>query len=95
MGKFDLFLGLHLEHRFYSHTDNLSKSLQSEKMPAVSSKELANVAISLFQSLRVEESFESFYNVVLKIMKKKELAFISEPKLPSKRHTPDYSIIKH
>ena len=38
MGKFDLFFGLHLGHRLYSHTDkififhsHLSKSLQSEK----------------------------------------------------------------
>ena len=30
MGKFDLFFGLHLGHRLYSHTDNLSKSLKSE-----------------------------------------------------------------
>ena len=31
MGKFDLFFGLHLGNRLYSHMDNLSKSLQSEK----------------------------------------------------------------
>ena len=55
MGKFDLFFGLHLGHRLYSHTDNLSKSLQSKKMSAASSKRLANLTISLFQSVRVEE----------------------------------------
>ena len=59
MSKFDLFFGLHLGHRLYSHTDNLSKSLQGEKMSVASSKRLANLTISLFQSLRVEESFES------------------------------------
>ena len=62
-------------------------------MSAASSKRLANLTISLFQPLRLEESFESFYNVVLKKMK--ELPFISEPKLPQKRCTPDYSIINH
>ena len=41
-------------------------------MSAGFSKRLANFTISLFQSLRVEESFRSFYNVVLKIMKKKK-----------------------
>ena len=56
-------------------------------------KRLANLTISLFQSLRVEESFESFYNVFLNKMK--ELPFISEPKLPRKRCGPDYSIINH
>ena len=66
MGKFDLLFGLHLGHRLYSHTDNLSKLLQSEKISAAFSKQLANLTISLFRSLRVEEDFKSFYNVVLK-----------------------------
>ena len=59
MGKLDLFFGLHLEHCLYSHTDNLSKSLQCEKS-AVSSKRLANLTKSLFQPLTVQKSFESF-----------------------------------
>ena len=66
MGKFHLFFGLHLGHRLCSHTDNLLKSLQSEKMSTASSKQLANLTVSLFQSLRVEEPFKSFYNAVLK-----------------------------
>ena len=60
LAKFDLFFGLHLGHRLYSHTANLSKSLQSEKMSAAFSIRLANLTISLFQSLRVERSSESF-----------------------------------
>ena len=43
--KFYLFFGLHLGHRLYSHTENLSKSLQIEKMSAASSKRLANPTI--------------------------------------------------
>ena len=66
MGKFDFFFRLHLGHRLYSHTDNLSNSLQSEKMSVATSKRLANLTVSLVQSIRVEESFESFYNAVLK-----------------------------
>ena len=65
MGIFHLFFGIHLGHRLYSHTENLLKSLQSE-MSAASSKRLANLTVSLFQSLRVEECFESFYNAILK-----------------------------
>ena len=68
MGKSDLFFGLHFVHHSYSHTDNLSKSLQNKKMSAAFSKRLTNFIISLFQSLWAEESFESFYNVVLKKM---------------------------
>ena len=59
ISKLDLFFGLHLKHRLYSHTDNLSKSLQCEKS-AVSSKRLANLTKSLFQPLTVQKSFESF-----------------------------------
>ena len=54
---------------------------------------MAILTISLFQSLRFEESFESFCNAVLK--KIKELPFLSEPKLPRQRRAPDYSIISH
>ena len=65
MGIFHLFFGIHLGHRLYSHTENLLKSLQSE-MSAASSKRQANLTVSLFQSLRVEECFKSFYNAILK-----------------------------
>ena len=51
MGKSDLFFGLHFGHHSYSHTDNLSKSLQNKKMSAAFSKRLTNFIISLFQSL--------------------------------------------
>ena len=60
-------------------------------MSAVSSKRPANLTISLFQSLRVEESFKSFNNVVMK--KLNEQAFISQAKLPGKLRAPDCSII--
>ena len=62
-----------------------------KKMFAASIKRLANLIISQFQSIRIEGSFESFYNVVLKKMK--ELLFTSEPKLPRKRLAPDYFVI--
>ena len=86
MGKFDLFFGLHLGHHLYSHTENLSKSLQSEKMSSTSSKRLANLTISLSQSLIVVVSFESFYNFILKK---------TRAKVTPQRRAPDYSIINH
>ena len=58
-------------------------------MSAASRKRLAILTISMFPSLRVEESSESFYNVVLKAMK--QLRSISEPKLLGKLRGPDYS----
>ena len=81
MAKFDLFFGLHLLRCLYSHTDNLSKSLQCKKMSAASSKWLASLTISLFQSPGVEESFKSFYSVVLKKKKTKRIAIYFRAKI--------------
>ena len=59
-------------------------------MSVASSKRLENLTVSLFQSLRVEEPFGSFYKVALGKMK--ELPFISEQRKLSRKHcAPDYS----
>ena len=36
MNTFDFFFGLHLGERLFSHTDNLSKTLQKTRMSAAS-----------------------------------------------------------
>ena len=43
MERSDFFFGLHLGEWLYSHTDNLSKTLQDTKMAAVSGQRLANL----------------------------------------------------
>ena len=43
MNTFDFFFGLHLGVRLFSQTDNLSKTLQKTKMPAVSGQRVANL----------------------------------------------------
>ena len=39
--KFDFFFGLSIGHRLYSHTDNLSKTVQAKKMSVCTSKRTA------------------------------------------------------
>ena len=41
MEKFDFFFGLSIGHRLYSHTDNLSKTVQAKKMSVCTSKRTA------------------------------------------------------
>ena len=91
MYKFWLFFGLSLGQRFYSHTDNLSKTLQGTKMSATSSKRLENFTIEVFESLRNEESFNMLYNTICE--KAKHHYFVAAPVLPRKRRAPNYSII--
>ena len=43
MDPFEFFFSFHLGERLYSYTDNLSKTLQSSKMAAVSGQRLANL----------------------------------------------------
>ena len=51
MESFSLYFGLLLSHRIYSLTDNLSKTLQKEKMSALSSQRLANLTTETIQGM--------------------------------------------
>ena len=65
MTSFDLFFGLSIGYRLFSHTDNLSKTLQAEKMSACSSKKNANLVVSVLESMRNEESFNNIYDAIV------------------------------
>ena len=82
MESFHLFFGLNLVQRFFSHTDNLSKTLQAREMSAYSSKRLGELKIQLLQNKRSEHSFNSFYDTVAK--KSTECEFIKDPISPRK-----------
>ena len=45
MSTFQFFFGLYLGQRLFSITDNLSKALQSEKLSAVSSQNMASLTL--------------------------------------------------
>ena len=52
MESFFFYFGLNLGSKLYAHTDNLSKTLQKEKISAVSGKELADLTIKTMQGMR-------------------------------------------
>ena len=64
MEKFDFSFGLNIGHRLYSHTDNLSKTLQAEKMSACTSKRTAELVLSVLEGLRNEDSFKSLFQII-------------------------------
>ena len=52
MKSFSFYFGLNLGRKLYAHTDNLSKTLQKEKMSAISGKELADLTIKTMHGMR-------------------------------------------
>ena len=64
MNTFDFFFGLNLGERLFSHTDNLSKTLQKTKMSAVSGRRVANVTKQVLEKMRNNECFKSFYDTM-------------------------------
>ena len=86
MSNFDFFFGLHLDERLFSHTDNLSKTLQKTKMSAVSGQRVANRTKQILHKMRNNECFKSFYDTV--VTKSKKYPSISEPALPRQKRAP-------
>ena len=76
MKTFNFFFCLGLDQQHYSLTDNLSKTLQEEKMSAVSGQRLASVTAETIQSMR---------NIQILIYFTKQF----EPVLPRKRSQPN------
>ena len=66
MGDFRFFHGLNLAHTVYSITDNLSKTLQKEKLSAVEEKSVAMKTVQTFKNMRNEQSAGLFLAKVSK-----------------------------
>ena len=77
MRTFLFYFSLLLGHRIYALTGNLSKTLQKEKMSAVSGQRLANLTVQTFQTMCNTESFKLFFETVVK--KAKQHSLIEEP----------------
>lgn len=92
METFNFFFGLLLSHRIYSITDNLSKTLQKEKMSALNGQRLARLTLKTLQNMRTGDDFKLFFDVVIK---KADKLDIEEPSLPRKRRKPKYSILQY
>ena len=73
--------------------DNLSKSLQSTKIPAIKGKKCADLVIDTLRSMRNDEDFDSFLEVVKKAADPIKPA--GKPAIPRKRKKPNYSILQY
>ena len=91
MRMFSFFFGLCLGQRLYGLTDSLSKTLQKEKMSALSAQRVAKLTLATIEGMRNEESFHMFF----KTIEKKAMAIpdIETPVLPRKRRRPNYSML--
>ena len=84
MEKFDFFFGLNIGQRLYSHTNNISKTLQAEKMSACTSKRNTELVVSVLEGLRNEDSFKSLFQISTD--NARAIDFIEQPGLSRKKH---------
>ena len=59
-----VFFGINLSYKLYVMTDNLSKSLQSTKMPAIKRKKCVDLVIDILGIIRNDVDFDSLFEVV-------------------------------
>lgn len=88
--KIQIVFGVNIGHRLFLYTDNLSKTLQTEKMSTWESKRNALLVISVLQSMRNEALFNNFYVIVVNT---KTHDLIKDPVAMSKNNAPKYSLL--
>ena len=84
--KVCLFFGLNLSQRIFSHTDNLSETLQKAGMSATSGQHNANLTKDALKKIRNDDCFATFYQTVLH--KKQLQVSITEPAVPRNKRAP-------
>ena len=85
MMKFDFLFGLVLGVCILSHTDNLSKTLQTPKLNAADGQNIAELTCKTLERIRTDDSFKLFWEKVLRFQ---QTLGVSEPSLPRKRKAP-------
>ncbi len=85
MNKFQFLFGLVLCELLLSHTDNLSRSLQSKTCSAAEGQLIADMTKKTIGKIRNDNDFELFWKKVEKSM---DEICVDEPELPRKRKTP-------
>ena len=85
MKSFDFFFGLLLGERLFSHTDNLSKTLQDKRMSAVSGQRVTMQTVETLQHIRSDTSFDAFSESVLGMKKGLD---VREPILKRQKQVP-------
>ena len=86
MRSFNFFFGLILSQGIFSHTENLSKTLQEVKILAASGQFNANLTKEVLIKIRNENCFGNFYDTMVR--KKEMHPSISHPELLRRRRAP-------
>ena len=73
--------------RLFSISDNLSKTLQSKAMSALSGFHIAELTIETYKDMRTNDNAQLFFETVAK--KALDHAFVCKPELPRKRRRPN------
>ena len=76
------FFGINLSYNLYAMTNKLSKLLQSTKMPTIKRKKCPDLVIDTLESMRDDEDFDSFFEVVQKATD--PIKPVEKPTLPRK-----------
>ena len=92
MESFKFYFGWQLGRKLYAHSDNLSKTLQQEKMSAIKGKSLADLTVQTLEGIRNDRDYNLFYESVEKSAGK--IKAVSKSNLPRKRNMPYYSILQ-
>ena len=85
MMQFDLLFGLVLGVYILSHSDNLSKTLQTSKLSAADGQNIAELTCKTLERIRTDDSFKLFWEKVLRLQ---QSLGVGEPSLPRKRKVP-------
>ena len=85
MKTFNFFFGVVLGELVLSHSDNLSKSLQSTRLSATEAQKIVVMTVKTLESLRTDENFEKFWT---RTLQKSSDAGVDNPELPRRRTTP-------
>ena len=85
MGTFNFFFGLILAEKIFSHTDNLSRTLQKTSMSASQGQAVTRQVVQVLQKIRSNEAFHLFWTNSIGMAKN---ANVSEPVLPRKKKAP-------
>ncbi len=85
MTSFEFFFGLVLGETLLRHTDNLSRTLQSEHISAAEGQSTASMTVTALEFLRSDDQFSLFWE---KVQLMTESRNVDEPKLPRQRKRP-------
>ena len=85
MATFDFYFGVYIGELILRHSDNLSRTLQKKDISAAEGQHVASLVKTTLQSMRSDDSFKLFWQV---LRVKAQKLNIGEPTLPRKRKAP-------